>query len=220
VADKASEDIVVKKLRQSRVDLTLISEELGEIRIGKMPRYTVVLDPLDGSFNFKVGLDYFAISMAVMNKRSHIVAAYVMNVPQGTEYYATEEGAFKDGRKIRTSDLKNTDRVLIECSKGIEPEDINILARTLLRTRHVRAPGALALDLCRVADGTFECLLCANASRYLDVAAGVHIVEKAGGLVSDFHGNERIREGPVLRVGNLIAAANRDIHALILEAEK
>jgi myo-inositol-1(or 4)-monophosphatase len=217
VADQASEDIVVRKLRQTGLDLALISEEMGEIRMGKMPQYTVVLDPLDGSFNFKIGLGYFAVSMAVLNKADEVVAAYVLDVPRATEYYAAQDGAFRNGRRIRTTKKKNADRILIECSKGIEPEVIDVLGRALLRARHVRAPGALALDLCRVADGTFECLLCANASRYLDVAAGIHIVEKAGGLVSDFHGRDRICEGTVLKAGNLIAAANRSIHESILE---
>jgi myo-inositol-1(or 4)-monophosphatase len=216
MADKASEDTIIERLRKGPVDIRLVSEERGEIIIGKMPQYTIFLDPLDGSFNFKHGLYYFGISMAVMDRSARPVAAYVKDVSQGTEYYASGEGAYRNGKKINTSKSINTDRVLLECTKAVSPEDLTLISRTLLRMRHFRAPGAAALDLCKVADGTFDCLLFAGTSRYLDVAAGIYILERAGGIVSDFKGNRSICEGMVLRTKNLIAAGNQNLHELIL----
>lgn len=216
VADKASEDIIIEKLRKRRIDVRLISEERGEVIIGKMPRYTALLDPLDGSFNFKNGFPYFGISMAVLDQEDRPVAGYVLDVPRDTEYYATPDGAYRNGAKIQPSSGTNADRVLLECTRRMNPEDMGIISRTLLQMRHVRAPGAVALDLCRVADGIFDCLLYAGVSRYLDVAAGIYILEMAGGLVSDFSGSRNIHEGAELRNRNLLAAGNKDILAQVL----
>jgi myo-inositol-1(or 4)-monophosphatase len=78
----------------------------------------------------------------------------------------------------------------------------------------------VALDLCKIADGTFDCLLHTGASRYLDIAAGIYILEKAGGVVSDFQGNENIREQTELTARSIFAAANRDIHEFILSSAR
>lgn len=211
-ADQAAEDIVVSKLKELGIGVKLVSEEAGEMFIGEKPEYTFVVDPLDGSFNFKVGFDYFAVSIAVLDKKNKPVAGYVMNVPNGTEYYATQEGVFKNGKKIKASKKKTAQNVLLECSKKSDPCDIKFLAKMFLKIRHARAPGAVALDLCKVADGTFDCLLYSGASRYVDVAAGIYIVEKAGGVVSDFDGNKKIREGTLLKAKNLLVAANKNLH--------
>ena len=216
LADKASEDIVIGRLRDLRRDIRIISEECGEITIGKRPQNTILLDPLDGSFNFKNGFPYFGISMAVLDQEDRPVAGYILDLPQGEEYYANAEGAFRSDKKIRSSRVGNADRVLLELTKGISSEDLEIISRTLLKMRHTRCPGAVALDLCRVADGTFDCLLYAGASRYLDVAAGIYILEKAGGLVSNFSGSRNIRQGIELKSRNLLAAGNRDIQTQVL----
>ncbi|MBN1850451.1 MAG: hypothetical protein JW932_17925 [Deltaproteobacteria bacterium] len=216
IADKVSEEIIIEKLRKCRVDVRLISEEQGEVVIGKMPRHTIFLDPLDGSFNFKQGLPYFGISMAVMDKDTHPVAAYVLEIFQGIGYFADESGAYKDGVKLQTSQRRHANHVLLEFQKGIEPEALGVISKTLLGARHVRAPGAVALDLCKVAEGTFDCLMSAGGARFLDVAAGIYILEKAGGIVTDFQGDSGIREGTELTTKNILACANKAIRDSVI----
>lgn len=216
LADKRSEDIVIDRLREERAEMKVVSEERGEIIIGKVPQYTILLDPLDGSFNFKNGLSYFGISMAVMDRKSRLIAGYVLDVSQGTEYYATADGSRKNGKKIQASKRDHAGRILLEYTRKADPEDLQAISSALSGIRHVRAPGAVALDLCGVADGTFDCLLQAGSSRYLDTAAGVYILERAGGLVSDFKGNRNLREGTELKTMNLLASGNEAIHQSIL----
>jgi myo-inositol-1(or 4)-monophosphatase len=211
LADRASENSFVRGLRRMGTDVRLLSEELGELIIGDNPIYTILLDPLDGSYNFKIGWDYFGISVAVMDRLGDVIAGYVLDVPGDTEYYADHEGSYRDGVKIGTSHAENADHVLLECSNEAKPGDIHFVSRILWRMRHLRAPGAVALDLCKVAEGTFDILLCAGTSRYQDVAAGIFILERAGGVVSDFEGNRKIREGRSLTAGNLLAAANEKL---------
>jgi myo-inositol-1(or 4)-monophosphatase len=73
IADKASEDTVIQKLLEAHADARLISEERGELLIGKRPQHTILLDPLDGSFNFKQGLAYFCVSMAVLDPEERFI---------------------------------------------------------------------------------------------------------------------------------------------------
>lgn len=215
-ADKAAEDIIIRKLRKLDTWMKIISEEAGEISIGKIPEYTLVVDPLDGSFNYKIGVGYFGVSIGVLDKNKDVIAGYVLNVPGGTEFYATEEGAFKNGARIRTGKRNSRGHMLLECSNKADSRAIAFLSNMLLKVRHVRAYGAVALDLCNVADGSFDCFLYAGVSRYLDVAAGIYILEKAGGIVSDFQGDKKIREGTRLRVKNLLAVTNRHIYDMVL----
>jgi len=216
IADKASEDTVIQKLREEHADARLISEERGELLIGKRPRYTILLDPLDGSFNFKQGLDYFSISMAVLDPEKCFTAACITNVSQGTEYYADKEGAYRDGMKIEPSKKSRPDRLLLEFTKNGDAEDLRAISGVLLKMRHVRAPGSMALDLCGLAEGKFDCGIFVGTSRYLDVAAGIFILERAGGTVTDFQGNPSIHEGIKLKAKNIIAGGNRDIQESIL----
>ena len=216
IADKASEDIIIEKLRDIHTDIRVISEETGEVIIGKAPQYTVMLDPLDGSFNFKNGLLYFGISIAVLDINDSPIAACVLNVPQSIEYSASSEGAFKNGKKLQTENRGSNGSLLVEFSKLRSIEDMNFILETVMKMKKIRAPGAIALDLCNVAEGTFDSILSSGGSRYLDLAAGFFILEQAGGIVSDFKGNRNIREGVQLKTENIIASANRKIYETIL----
>lgn len=216
IADKRSEDIIIENLRKISVDIKVISEETGEVIIGKMPQYTVMLDPLDGSFNFKQGLFYFGISIAVLDNNASPVAAFIMDIPQGAEYYASHEGAFKNGIKLKTLKKDRVGNLLLEFAKNHNPEDLKFILKTVSKMKKVRAPGAVALDLCAVAEGSFDCLLSTGSSRYLDIAAGRYILEQAGGVVTDFKGNPDILDGIQLKAENLLAAVNIDIHKYIL----
>ncbi len=211
IADKTAEDIVVAELEKMDVCVNLISEERGLLKCGRgeKPMFTVVVDPLDGSFNFKNGIDYFCISIAVLDSKDRQILGYIKNLATGTEYYALKgEGAFKNGERIRVARSTNAKNILLECSSKSSRADIEFLAKAFLNSSHSRGLGAVALDLCLVADGTFDALFYAGASRYLDVAAGIFILEEAGGVVSDFNGNKIILKGHKLIPKNILACAS------------
>ena len=216
VADRASEDIIIGNLRNIHADMRIISEETGEVIIGKSPQYTVMLDPLDGSFNFKNGLLYFGISIAVLDRNALPIAACVRNIPQDTEYSATPGGAFRNGVRLKTENRGNGRSLLVEFSKHRQSKDLDFILRTIMRMKKVRAPGSIALDLCAVAEGSFDCLISSGNSRYLDVAAGIYILEQSGGIVSDLKGSRDIRDGAELKTGNILASASREVHEYIL----
>jgi myo-inositol-1(or 4)-monophosphatase len=110
-ADKVAEDTIIEGISKLDVAVKLLSEEAGEISLGEEHEYTLIVDPLDGSFNFSTGVSYFGISIAVINEKSDTIAGYILDVPNRTEFYATQEGAFKDGKKS----LLGKEKTWIEC---------------------------------------------------------------------------------------------------------
>src|SRR3989338_2068473 len=183
-ADKKSEDIVIKNLEKLNVWINLISEERGELKCGRTsapshlrtPFYYVIVDPLDGSFNFKNGIDHFGISIAVMDENYNFVIGYIRNALNGDEYYALKgKGAFKNGKKIKTSKSDLPHHTLFEVSKKSSRADFDFIIRGFLHSSHNRGLGAVVLDFALVADGTFDSLVYAGASRFLDVAAGIFL---------------------------------------------
>ena len=213
-ADKAAEDVVIDELEKLDTCVHLISEERGMLKCGKRdkPMFTVVVDPLDGSFNFKNAIDYFCISIAVLDEKDSQLIGYIRNFASGTEYYALKgEGAYKNGEKIAVAKSNGIKNILLECSPKSSRADIEFLAKAFLNSSHGRALGAVAMDFCLIADGTFDALFYAGASRYLDVAAGMFILEQAGGVVSDFNGNPIILKEHKLIAKNILACASRGI---------
>ena len=172
----------------------------------------MIVDPLDGSFNFKNGIDYFCISIAVLDSNFEHVIGYIRNIPNGDEYYALRgEGAFKNGNRISTSKRSSPENTLFDVSPKASRADFDFIVRGFLNSRHNRGMGAVALDLAFVSEGTFDSLVYAGASRFLDVAAGVYLVKEAGGIVTDFNGNEEIVKGAKLISRNILAAGNKNI---------
>jgi len=92
--------------------MRIISEELGELVLGDSPEFSIVLDPLDGTYNSSVDIPFYSLSLAVSSyDLSELRFGYVSNFALPEEYYANSgKGAYLNGKKIRTShnsELKN-----------------------------------------------------------------------------------------------------------------
>jgi myo-inositol-1(or 4)-monophosphatase len=215
--DKIAEDLVVGHFKKLGGNFKIYSEECGEVVIGN-PEYYIIVDPVDGSFNTKIGFDYFGLSIAVFKlPEMKQLFGFVKNLANGNEFYADEKGAYKNGEKIRSSSNKELRNLMLECSPKATVTGIEFLAKSFIKSRHARAPGAVALDLCRVADGSFDCLLYAGSSRFLDVAAGIFIAKKAGCLVTDFEGSKELIKGDELVAKSLLVCSNQDIFDELVE---
>ena len=218
--DKIAENLVVSHFRKLGPGFKIFSEECGEVVIGK-PEYYVIVDPVDGSFNTEIGFDYFALSIAIFKlPEMEQLFGFVKNLANGNEYHADSRGAYKNGSKIRSSNSKVLKNAMLECSSRATVRGIEFLAKSFIKSRHARAPGAVALDLCRVADGTFDCLLYAGSSRYLDVAAGMFIAEKAGCRITDFEGSKELVKGDELVAKNMLVCGNQALLSELLEEGK
>lgn len=166
-----------------------------------------IVDPLDGTTNFTHGLPVFAISVALMHHET-LVLAMVYEVNKEELFWAIKgQGAFCNDKPIQVSERARLSESLIATgfpyNKFEETDNyLKILKEFMLTTHGIRRLGSAAVDLCYVACGRFEGFYEYNLSAW-DVAAGILIVQEAGGQVSDFQG------GPDYLFGKQIIAAGK-----------
>ncbi len=224
--DKWAEDIVITALERVYVSgesFTLISEEMGVKKFGE-GRKIVLVDPIDGSNNAKSGIPFFSVSLALLDggTLADLSAGYVINLAVGDEFWATKSGgAFKNNKKIRTS---SNDEFIIMAFEASSPKaHLPRIMPLLLSASRARAFGSIALDLAYLASGALNILAVANPSRTFDYAAGMLILQEAGGVITDIDGNslDAVAAG-IERTVPLLACANRNLHdrALSLLSEK
>lgn len=158
-----------------------------------------VVDPLDGTTNFLNHHPMYGASVAVWREGRPLAGAVTCSSTGERWWASSGRGAFKDGRRIRVSSLPSLSRALVGTGfpfKALEelPRYLGELDRVLRASGGVRRGGSAALDLCHLADGTFDAFW-ERMLKPWDVAAGILIVREAGGVVSRIDGSEiRLRD--------------------------
>lgn len=174
-----------------------------------------IVDPLDGTTNFLNGHPMYGASVAVYRGERPLAGAVTCS-PTGERWWAAvDRGAFKDGRPIRVSSLPSLSHALVGTGfpfKALEelPRYLEELGRVLRSSGGVRRGGSAALDLCYLADGTFDAFW-ERMLKPWDVAAGILIVREAGGIVTRVDGSEiHLRDSADATV---MGANSPDLHA-------
>ena len=220
--DKWAEDIVVAELEKVHgrgASFTLISEELGVRTFGE-GGMTVLVDPIDGSNNAKSGVPFFSTSLALLdgNTLAGLKVGYVIDLAGGDEFWALRgDGAFKNGSRIKTPAAPGITIVAYEASSP--GTDIPRLMPLFAQAKRTRCFGSTALDLAYLASGAVSVFATATPSRTFDYAAGMLILEEAGGVITDITGAAL---GSVIagleRTMPLLASKNGATHVMALSA--
>jgi myo-inositol-1(or 4)-monophosphatase len=194
-ADRASEVLIRERIQQQFPGHDVLGEEQGLNDQGSDYRWYV--DPLDGTTNFAHGYPVFCVSMALerraLNGQGVRIAGVVYD-PTRDELFSAEhgKGAQLNGEKIQVSQIATLNECLVATGfpshKRHKNPNIHFYHQITLRTHGVRRAGSAALDLCCVAAGRFDGFWEFNLNPW-DTAAGVLIVEEAGGQVSRFDGS-------------------------------
>ena len=212
-ADKRSEAAIVARLSKFFPSHTIAAEEgTGHERSSEF-RWHV--DPLDGTTNFAHKYPCFAVSIGLA--QNGIGLAGVVYNPIYDELFAAArgQGATLNGRKISVSKVSTLSTSLL-CTgfpvhKRRSSQNMHYYYDFTLRSHGVRRDGSAALDLASVAAGRFDGFWEFGLKPW-DTAAGVLLVQEAGGVVSDFQGHSYALGGPV------ILATNSAIHEEMREA--
>ena len=188
-ADKASEKLILAKIRKSRIKSTVISEEVGRVDYGSRDIIWAV-DPLDGTLNFVKGIPHFAVSIGVRVGKKTFAGAIYDPILDEMCTAARGLGAHLNGNKIRvskTTALRNAALIFEWWDREPSiPDPLGLEGRLYRHTRSVRSPGSVALNLCSVASGRFDGLITVyRNSPVWETAAGCLIIEEAGGRVSN-----------------------------------
>lgn len=189
VADRTSEALIRERIRTKWPSHDILGEENGLVDTGSEYRWYV--DPLDGTTNFAHSFPVFCVSMALEHKGTRIAA--VVYDPTRDEMFAAEKGsgAFLNSARMYVSKTARLAESLVATGfpsfKRHKNPNIYFYHQITLRTHGVRRAGSAALDLCSVACGRFEGFWEFNLNPW-DTAAGVLLVEEAGGQVTGFDG--------------------------------
>jgi len=211
IADRQSEALILERIRRDFPSHDVMGEEGTRIETGS--DYKWYVDPLDGTTNFAHGYPVFCVSLAVEYRGSRI--AGVVHDPTRDEMFsaARGNGAQLNGKAIHVSSTARLAESLIGTGfpshKRHKNPNIYFYHRLTLRSHGVRRAGSAALDLCNVAAGRYEGFWEFNLNPW-DTAAGVLIVEEAGGRVTDFAG------GPFQIESRETLASNGQIHDELL----
>jgi myo-inositol-1(or 4)-monophosphatase len=225
--DLAAESAIVETLKGNDISFTLISEESGIKKYGSVAHDCyVTVDPIDGTTNLVHGLPFYASSIAISQKPelANVYAGMVVDLVHDVAYTAFEgEGAFRNNKKIETSQVVSLDDAVVGLdlntykAKDVVPK----VTALIVNTKHIRHFGANALEICFVADGLTDAFIDLRGKiRTTDVAAGFLIVKEAGGIVSTPDNQAlNVKLDPTQKL-SFIASANLEIHRKIVSLVK
>lgn len=206
--DRRVEEEIRQMLTCHRPGDVIVGEEEG----GTLPERgrAWIIDPLDGTVNFIHGLAPVSVSVALWEDRVPVVGV-VIEAVHGEEFAAVRgEGAFRDSQPISVSSNRLLSETLVGTGFPYDRQErayeyAALLGAVLARCQGVRRRGSAALDLCYVADGRFDAFWELGLAVW-DIAAGILIVEEAGGEVTGLHG------GQVPLDGSMVIATNGLVH--------
>ena len=210
--DKQAEDMLVIGLSELLPGSGFVTEEDTIDDTSKENIW--IIDPLDGTTNFLRQIPHFSVSVA-LETNGVVQLGFVYNIMLDELFSAGKEhGAYLNGRKISVSTTKLFNEVIVATGFPYENRDtlpfVDVLRQIMLEARGIRRFGSAALDLAYTAvgrlDAYYECCL----NRW-DVAAGILIVQEAGGKVTDFSGGANYKDG------KQIIASNPYVHDRLLE---
>lgn len=214
--DKGSEARIISSIHRRFPDHAILAEESGAS--GSNAETTWIIDPLDGTTNYLHGVPIFSVTIAVQ-VRGELVAGVVYD-PNLDELFTAERGggAFLNGGRLHVS---NTSGLINSLLVTGFPYDIATnpdhaaehFVHFLMAARGIRRLGSAAMDLSYVAAGRFDGFWEVSLKPW-DMAAGILLIQEAGGRVTDFGGGgPDIHQRRVLASNGIIHDAMRKILA-------
>jgi myo-inositol-1(or 4)-monophosphatase len=208
VADKESEDYIIKEIIKKYPDHNILAEESGS---GKKQEsiFRWVIDPVDGTTNFAHTFPAFCVSIGIQEGDKTVLAA-VYNPYYNEMFFAEKgKGAFLNDHSIHVSRTKNLNKSIVITGFAYDRREkadyyLNYYKAFMMRCHGIRRTGSAALDMCSVACGRAEAYYEENLKPW-DTCAGWLIVEEAGGMVSDYSNRDfKIEKKQLLATNGLV----------------
>lgn len=208
-ADLASEALIIERIKSYHPKHSILAEESGNaVVIGGENKWKWIIDPLDGTTNYAHGYPCFCVTIALEHEGDIVVG--VTYDPTRNEMFAAERGrgASLNNKPVRVSQTENLGDALIVTGFPYDfkrREDFaRHLTQFLLNSRGVRRDGSAAIDMAYVACGRFDGFWEEGLNPW-DMAAGILLIEEAGGQISNYDGSKfNIYSPPILASNGLI----------------
>lgn len=209
--DKAAEQEIIRTIRKSFPHHAILAEESGA---QSGDDFQWIIDPLDGTTNYLHGFPQFAVSIALRHKNT--VEQAVIYDPLRQELFTASRGrgALLNDRRIRVTSRPGLNGALLGTGFPFKQQQfldayLDTFKALFSMTSGIRRAGAASLDLAYVAAGRLDGFWEIGLSPW-DFAAGVLLVEEAGGFVCDFAGGKDYFD-----TGNLVAANPKVTKAML-----
>ncbi|OLN22076.1 hypothetical protein BTO30_11315 [Domibacillus antri] len=185
--DLQVEALIIGRIQAKYPDHRIFSEEAGVI--GSVSEFEWVIDPIDGTINYSIGVPQYGVSIALTYKGDPIVG--VISLPGLNETYWASKGggAFKDGEPIRVRDVSLAESFVSHSdfakdgNKEANTQRLELLAKIVNDVYRVRIIGTAAVTLAYIAAGRWDAALYMSPAFY-DIAAGQLLVTEAGGVMA------------------------------------
>lgn len=211
--DRRAEDAIIRILRKAYPDHGILAEESGT-QAGSNDEYQWIIDPLDGTTNFLHGFPQFAVSIALSHKGR--LEQGVVYDPLRQELFTASRGngAQLNNRRLRVAQRKGLEGTLLGTGFPFKTHEhleayLGMFRDLLLETSGIRRPGSAALDLAYVAAGRLDGFWELKLNPW-DMAAGVLLIQEAGGIVGDFTGGHKFMQS-----GNVVAGNPKVFAAIV-----
>lgn len=241
--DQIIEDKIVNILKNANVLSYLVSEEVGELKLGKgtkrsiiltkelertdlddteIPKFIFLIDPVDGTTNATKEIPAYAISIAVAGVNQGRVATindvelgYVYNFANGNYFEAEKgKGCQLNNKAVQPSTITKIKEMTLG---GFTKTGTSEASKLVDSARRMRVLGSVVLELSYVASGRYDAFLDLRGSRIIDIAAGKLILEEAGCVITDKYGQELDNVISIYEKSIVVAANNRIMHKQIID---
>ncbi len=213
IADEQSETLIRDHLLTRYPDWSLSGEEFPPVK-GVDDTYRFLVDPIDGTTNFLWGLDY-TITIA-LRRAGETICGLVHNPVTDEMFTAVKgQGAYLNGKRLEMRDSADVSQMVV--GTGLPTPNLSMHPGAYARLDAIRAPigavrvlGSAANCCAYVACGRFTGYF--EQTGFVDTAAGILLVEEAGGVVTDWWGR-----GPeFFEKSGLLIVANAGTHRFLL----
>jgi len=194
-ADLASENLIIERIKTHYPRHSILAEESGATdgikTVAGQTDWRWIVDPLDGTTNYAHGYPCFCVSIGL--ERAGSIEIGVIYDPTRDEVFAAErgQGATLNDRRIRVSVVDDLNAAMLCTGFPYNVRELPNFARDFanftMKAQAVRRDGSAALDLAYLACGRFDGFWEDGLNAW-DIAAGVLLVEEAGGRITDFIG--------------------------------
>jgi len=207
-ADLASEKHIIEKIRSHYPKHSILAEESGEAVACGDGAWKWIIDPLDGTTNYAHGYPCFCVTLALEHNGEIVIG--VTFDPTRDELFAAEkgQGATLNNKPIRVSETEELEDALLVTGFPYDARERENFARHFTgftyKSRGIRRDGSAAIDMAYVACGRFDGFWEEGLHAW-DVAAGVLLIEEAGGRGSYYDDSKfSIYTSPICASNNLI----------------
>lgn len=198
IADEEINELVISRVKTRFPEYAIIGEE--KTYNSEDPPYTVVVDPIDGTLNYVMGVPTNVFSFALVNREGHTVVAVVYDPYMKRLYWATKgRGAFMNDRPLKVNTIKDISQAYIGCNPNKYATMLNSVAFCEAVIRVCNRPiiySSTIYEAMLVASGQIAATMFVQDGAH-DLASAKLIVEEAGGKVTDIFGNEQRYDQPL-----------------------